>query len=39
MGKKQKCKRQVLTEEKLGTIGAGLEHTPRKSVKRLCMYV
>jgi transposase len=28
--KKQKHKRRVLSEEKLGTIGARLEHTPRK---------
>jgi hypothetical protein len=33
--KKQKHKRRVLTEEKLDDIGARLEHTPRKSLKRL----
>jgi hypothetical protein len=33
--KKQKHKRRVLTEEKLDDIGARLEHTPRKSSKRL----
>jgi transposase len=33
--KKQKCKCQVLTEEKLDDIGARLQHTPRKSLKRL----
>jgi hypothetical protein len=32
--KKQKHKRRVLTE-KLHDIGARLEHTPRKSLKRL----
>jgi hypothetical protein len=35
MDKKKTYKRQVLTEENLNIIGAGLEHTPRKSVKRL----
>jgi hypothetical protein len=35
MDKKQKHKRQVLTGEKLDDIGARLEHTPRKSLKRL----
>jgi hypothetical protein len=35
MGKKTKHKRRVLTEEKLDEIGARLEHTPRKSLKRL----
>jgi transposase len=33
--KKQKHKRRVLTEEKLDDIGARLEHTPTKSLKRL----
>jgi hypothetical protein len=33
--KKQKHKRRVLTEEMLDDTGAGLEHTPRKSQKRL----
>jgi hypothetical protein len=33
--KKQKRKRRLLTEEKLVAIGARLEHTPRKSLKRL----
>jgi transposase len=33
--KKQKHERQVLTEEKLDDIGNKLEHTPRKSLKRL----
>jgi transposase len=33
--KKQKHKRQVLTEEKLHDIGTRLEHKPRKSPKRL----
>jgi response regulator of citrate/malate metabolism len=33
--KKQKHKCRVLTEEKLDDIGARLEHTPRKSLKRL----
>jgi hypothetical protein len=33
--KKQKHKRRGLTEEKLHDIGARLEHTPRKSLKRL----
>jgi hypothetical protein len=33
--KKQKHKPQVLTEEKLDDVGARLEHTPRKSLKRL----
>jgi hypothetical protein len=33
--KKQKLKQLVLTEEKSGEIGARLEHTPRKSLKRL----
>jgi hypothetical protein len=31
--KKQKHKRQVLTEEKVDDIRARLEHTPRKSLK------
>jgi hypothetical protein len=35
LDKKQKLKHQVLTEEKLHDIGARLEHTPRKSLKRL----
>jgi hypothetical protein len=35
IGKKQKHKRWVLTEEKLDDIGGRLEHTPRKSLKRL----
>jgi hypothetical protein len=35
IGKKQKHKCQVLTEEKLNDIGATLEQTPRKSLKRL----
>jgi hypothetical protein len=35
MDKKQKRKCRVLTEEKLDDIGARLEHTPRKSLKRL----
>jgi hypothetical protein len=35
MDKKQKHKRRVLTEEKLDDIGARLELTPRKSLKRL----
>jgi hypothetical protein len=30
-----KHKRRVLTEEKLDDIGTRLEHTPRKSLKRL----
>jgi hypothetical protein len=34
-GKKQKHNHRVLTEEKLYDIGARLEHTPRKSLKRL----
>jgi hypothetical protein len=33
--KKPKHKRRVLIEEKLDYIGARLEHTPRKSLKRL----
>jgi hypothetical protein len=33
--KKQKLKHQVLTVEKLDDIGARLEHTPRKLLKRL----
>jgi transposase len=33
--KKQKHKRRVLTEEKLDDMGARLEHTPKKSLKRL----
>jgi hypothetical protein len=33
--KKQKHKRLVLAEKKLDDIGARLQHTPRKSVKRL----
>jgi hypothetical protein len=33
--KKQKHKRRVLTEEKLDDTGTRLEHTPRKSLKRL----
>jgi hypothetical protein len=33
--KKQKYKRRVLTEEKLDDIGARLEQTPRKPLKRL----
>jgi hypothetical protein len=32
---KRKHKRRVLTEEKSDDIGARLEHTPRKSLKRL----
>jgi transposase len=32
---KQKHKHRVLTEEKLDDIGARLDHTPRKSLKRL----
>jgi transposase len=35
MDNKQKHKRQLLTEEKLHDIRARLEHTPRKSLKRL----
>jgi hypothetical protein len=35
IGKKQKHKRQVLTEEKLDDVGARLENTPRKSLKHL----
>jgi hypothetical protein len=35
MDKKQKHKCRVLTEEKLGDIGARLEHTPRKPLKHL----
>jgi hypothetical protein len=31
----QKHKRRVITEEKLYDIGARLEHTPIKSLKRL----
>jgi hypothetical protein len=33
--KKEKHKRRVLAEEKLDDIGARLERTPRKSLKRL----
>jgi hypothetical protein len=33
--KKQKHKRQVLTEKKFGDIGARLEHTTRKSLTLL----
>jgi hypothetical protein len=33
--KKTKHKRRVLAEEKLDALGAILEHTPRKSLKRL----
>jgi hypothetical protein len=33
--KKTKHERQALTKEKLDDIGARLEHTPRKSLKRL----
>jgi hypothetical protein len=33
--KRQKHKRQVFTEEKLDDTGARVEHTPRKSLKRL----
>jgi hypothetical protein len=33
--KKQKHKRRVLTGEKLDATGPRLEHTPRKSLKRL----
>jgi hypothetical protein len=32
---KQKHKHRLLTEEALGDIGARLEYTPRKSLKRL----
>jgi hypothetical protein len=35
INKKKKHKRQILTEEKVDDIGAILEHTPRKSPKRL----
>jgi hypothetical protein len=35
LDKKQKYKSQVRTEEELDDIGARLEHTPRKSLKRL----
>jgi hypothetical protein len=35
IAKKQKYKRQVLTEEKVDDIGARLEHAPRESLKRL----
>jgi hypothetical protein len=35
IAKKQKYKSRVLTEEKLHDIGARLEHTHRKSLKRL----
>jgi transposase len=35
IGKKPKHKDHLLTEEKLDDIGARLEHTPRKSLKRL----
>jgi hypothetical protein len=35
IGKKQKHERRVLTEEKLGDIGARNEHTLRKWLKRL----
>jgi hypothetical protein len=37
--KTQKYKRRVLTEEKLDDIGARLEHTPRKSLKRLAQEI
>jgi hypothetical protein len=37
--KKQKYKRGVLTEEELDDIGARLEHTPRKSLKRLAQEI
>jgi hypothetical protein len=33
--KKQKHKRRVLTEEKLDDTGTRIEHTPRKSLKRI----
>jgi DNA-binding MurR/RpiR family transcriptional regulator len=33
--KKQKHKRQILTEEMLDDIGDRYEHTPRKSLKHL----
>jgi hypothetical protein len=33
--KRQKYKCRVLAEEKVDGIGARLEHTPRKSLKRL----
>jgi hypothetical protein len=33
--KKNKYKHRVLTEEKSDDTGARLEHTPRKSLKRL----
>jgi hypothetical protein len=33
--KRQEHKRRVFTEEKLEDLGARLEHTPRKSLKRL----
>jgi hypothetical protein len=37
--KKAKHKRRVLTEEKLDDTGARLEHTPRKSLKRLAQEI
>jgi hypothetical protein len=37
--KKQRYKRGVLTEEKLHDIWARLEHTPRKSMKRLAQEI
>jgi hypothetical protein len=37
MAKKQKHKVRVLTMEKLDDVGARLEHTPRKSPKRLAL--
>jgi transposase len=37
--KKQKHKCQVLTEVRLDDIGARLEHTPRKSLKRLAQEI
>jgi transposase len=35
LDRKAESKRRVLTEEKLDEIGAQLEHTPRKSLRRL----
>jgi transposase len=39
IGRKQKRQRRVLTEEKLCDLGARLEHTPGKSLKRLAQEI
>jgi transposase len=37
LDRKPELKRRVLTEEKLDEIGARLEHSPRKSLRRLAL--